>query len=69
MGGEKQCPFRFEGDRPLERMVCANVKDDNIMYGQKGRCDGLCNVKNDNLHMDKRGGRAGGCLYIKYDTW
>ncbi len=45
-----------------------NVKDDNIMYGQKGRCDG-CNVKNDNLHMDKRGEGVGGCLYIKYDTW
>jgi hypothetical protein len=44
-----------------------NVKDDNIMFGQKGRCDGLCNVKDDNLHMDKTG--RGGGLYIKYDTW
>jgi hypothetical protein len=41
-----------------------NVKDDNIMYGQKGRCDGLCNVKNDTLHMDKRGagGLGGVCI-------
>jgi len=26
VGGEKQCPFRFEGDRPLEWMVCAMSK-------------------------------------------
>ncbi len=38
-----------------------NVKDENIMYGQKGRCDGLCNVKDDNLHMDKTG-RGGVCI-------
>jgi hypothetical protein len=36
VGGEKQCPFRFEGDRPLEWMVCAMSKMKILCMDKKG---------------------------------